>query len=274
MSKSDAPAGTPAAIALQTLPYERFNEESLVRAIRLFDGERLLVLQPFGWHIDGKHIPNAVEHFSREWVCEEHKWEVVCDYGPYVAVVRAALAALPAEKEQEPMTAKMLERAKLADAVFEKTPHPGEVQRASLSAPGETAETPPLLAYLNATTTPERDVAYLRLYAEKVRNRTEMTWEIPNTRASVLLDIASRFEQQRVERDRETELRRAAERHNTELRAALMEKPYPDEYDSLERRCEQQQAEIARLRGELDAANQHVKILQALAASKYQNEGA
>jgi hypothetical protein len=255
MSKSDAPAGTPAAIALQTLPYERFNEESLVRAIRLFDGERLLVLQPFGWHIDGKHIPNAVEHFSREWVCEEHKWEVVCDYGPYVAVVRAALAALPAEKEQEPMTAKMLERAKLADAVFEKTPHPGEVQRASLSAP-------------------ERDVAYLRLYAEKVRNRTEMTWEIPNTRASVLLDIASRFEQQRVERDRETELRRAAERHNTELRAALMEKPYPDEYDSLERRCEQQQAEIARLRGELDAANQHVKILQALAASKYQNEGA
>ena len=72
-----------------TLPYERFySSEAIGEAIRLFKDERLLVLQPFGWHIDGQHIPNAAEHFSREGVCKEHGWEVVCDFGPYIAVVR------------------------------------------------------------------------------------------------------------------------------------------------------------------------------------------
>lgn len=70
------------------LPYERLIEERLVEAIAVKPGERLLVLRPFGWHIDGNHIPNAAEHFSREGVCHEHRWEVVCDFGPYIAVVR------------------------------------------------------------------------------------------------------------------------------------------------------------------------------------------
>jgi hypothetical protein len=51
---------------------------------------------------------------------------------------------------------------------------------------------PPLTAYMNAETTPERDIAYLRLYAAKVRDKTETTWEIPNTRAATLEDIATR----------------------------------------------------------------------------------
>jgi hypothetical protein len=72
----------------QLLPYERIEGELLVKAIRLCDGERLLVRRPFGWHIDGHHIPNAAEHFEREGVCEEHGWVVVCDYGPHIAVVR------------------------------------------------------------------------------------------------------------------------------------------------------------------------------------------
>ena len=75
---------------METLPYERLAEDILIRAIRLFDGERLLVLQAFGWHIDGHHIPNACEHFSREGVCADHHWRVVCDYGPYIAVVAPA----------------------------------------------------------------------------------------------------------------------------------------------------------------------------------------
>lgn len=74
------------------LPYERLDDERLLDAVRLYDGERLLVLQPYGWHIDGRHIPNACEHFSRESICEEHGWEVVCEYGPYVAVVRRKTA--------------------------------------------------------------------------------------------------------------------------------------------------------------------------------------
>jgi len=73
-----------------TLAYERIsNSADFGNAIRLNLGESLLVLQPFGWHINGVHIPNAAEHFSREGVCEEHGWEVVDDFGPYVAVVRA-----------------------------------------------------------------------------------------------------------------------------------------------------------------------------------------
>jgi hypothetical protein len=83
-------------VALGPLDYERLDDAGLQKSIRLFAGERLLVLQPFGWHIDGTHIPNAAEHFSREGVCEEHSWEVVCEYGPYVAVVQSRLPALPA----------------------------------------------------------------------------------------------------------------------------------------------------------------------------------
>lgn len=70
------------------LPYERLDDEKIVEAIRVYPGERVLVLQPFGWHIDGRHIPNAAEHFSRESVCEEHGWEVIAEFGPYIAVVR------------------------------------------------------------------------------------------------------------------------------------------------------------------------------------------
>lgn len=78
--------------APEVLPYERIAETYLLSAIQLRTNEHLLVVQPFGWHLDGKHIPNAAEHFSRESVCEEHRWEVVCDYGPYIAVVRDVVA--------------------------------------------------------------------------------------------------------------------------------------------------------------------------------------
>lgn len=72
-----------------TLPYERIDSQKLQDSIHLFDGQHLLVLQPFGWHLDGHHIPNAPEQFSRESVCDEHGWEVVCDFGPYIAVVKS-----------------------------------------------------------------------------------------------------------------------------------------------------------------------------------------
>ena len=70
------------------LPYERLHEKALLESIRLNEGEHLLVLQPFGWHIDGQHIPNAAEQFSREGVASSLRMEVVCDYGPYIAIVK------------------------------------------------------------------------------------------------------------------------------------------------------------------------------------------
>jgi hypothetical protein len=73
----------------RALPYERLDSRALTAAIwRRGPDEHVLCLQPFGWHLDGSHIPNAAEHFSREEVCETHRWDVVCDYGPYVALVR------------------------------------------------------------------------------------------------------------------------------------------------------------------------------------------
>ena len=85
MTSFPSDLSTPAHI---TLPYERIDSKLLQQVIRLYRGERLLVLQPFGWHLDGHHIPNAVEHFSREWVCDEHRLQVICDFGPYIAIVR------------------------------------------------------------------------------------------------------------------------------------------------------------------------------------------
>jgi hypothetical protein len=85
---SEAPATGTAHVVL---PYERLAIDygpSLLQAFNLRPGERLLVLRPFGWQIDGQHIPNAYEHFSRESICREHRWVVVCDYGPYIAIVR------------------------------------------------------------------------------------------------------------------------------------------------------------------------------------------
>lgn len=64
------------------------------------------------------------------------------------------------------------------------------------------APVPALLAYMNATSGPERDAAYLRTYAERVRNGTEVSWEIPNTRARTLEDIATRI----IERSSTTEI--------------------------------------------------------------------
>jgi hypothetical protein len=55
-------------------------------------------------------------------------------------------------------------------------------------------EPEPLLDYMNAETTSQRDVAFLRLYAAKVRDRSAVHWEIPNSVASTLEDIANRLE--------------------------------------------------------------------------------
>lgn len=72
-------------------PYERLvNEDALQAAIRLNTGESLLVLRPFGWHLNGSHLPNQAEHFERDGVCADIGVEVVCEFGPYIAVVRPA----------------------------------------------------------------------------------------------------------------------------------------------------------------------------------------
>ena len=74
----------------QSLPYERIDDGLLQVAVSLTAGEYLLVLQPFGWHLDSEHIPNMPEQFSRAFVIQELHMELVCDFGPYIAIVRKA----------------------------------------------------------------------------------------------------------------------------------------------------------------------------------------
>jgi len=54
---------------------------------------------------------------------------------------------------------------------------------------------PPLVAYMQSESREARSAAFLRTYAERIRNKTETTWEIPNTRAQTLEDIAALLEQ-------------------------------------------------------------------------------
>jgi hypothetical protein len=53
---------------------------------------------------------------------------------------------------------------------------------------------PPLTTWMTTDDPVKRDTAYLRMYAEHVRNGTDLTWDIPNTRAATLSDIAKRLE--------------------------------------------------------------------------------
>ncbi len=54
-------------------------------------------------------------------------------------------------------------------------------------------EVAPLTAWMSAETTGQRDEAFLRMYAAKLRDGTAASWEIPNTVASTLEDVASRL---------------------------------------------------------------------------------
>lgn len=55
-------------------------------------------------------------------------------------------------------------------------------------------ERPPLLAYVDGSSRHARSAAFLRTYATKVRDRTAVSWEIPNTVATTLEDIAALLE--------------------------------------------------------------------------------
>jgi len=55
---------------------------------------------------------------------------------------------------------------------------------------------PPLVNYMTTASKHERAAAYLETYAARILDGTEVSWEIPNTRASVLKDIAAQLRDQ------------------------------------------------------------------------------
>lgn len=62
-------------------------------------------------------------------------------------------------------------------------------------------KSPALEAYMEAETATERGAAFLRLYATKIREGTDLAWDIPNTRARTLEGIAQSIDALTVERD-------------------------------------------------------------------------
>jgi len=72
---------------------------------------------------------------------------------------------------------------------------PEHIPSGETPAQPERVEEPPLMAWMTAETSEQRDAAFLRMYAAKVLDRTAVTWEIPNTVATTLTDIANRIEQ-------------------------------------------------------------------------------
>ena len=57
---------------------------------------------------------------------------------------------------------------------------------------------PALLQYMNADTREARSAAFLRTYAARVRDGSAVSWEIPNTVASTLEDIAALLESKAI----------------------------------------------------------------------------
>jgi len=56
------------------------------------------------------------------------------------------------------------------------------------------AQQPPLLTYMSTDNALVRAAAFLRTYATRVRDGSAFTWEIPNTVASTLEDIATKLD--------------------------------------------------------------------------------
>lgn len=77
-----------------------------------------------------------------------------------------------------------------------------------------------------------------RLHAVKLSDAVAVFNDDRARYAEELDKMGARCETLAAERDRETELRRTAEAHARDLAAALLEKPYADEYATLEARCQ------------------------------------
>lgn len=133
---------------------------------------------------------------------------------------------------------------------------------------------PDLVTYMETDDLATREAAYLRLYATRCRERTDHKWETPNTRAATFEVIAKHIE----ERDRQSKAERdTLAARNAELEQQLAKAPPRAVFDSMckattesslrlvesEDRLQTLAHEHERLKGELDACEQHVKILRA-----------
>lgn len=71
-------------------PHERFKLDVDFRdVIHCFPGEHILSLHPFGWHLDGRHIPNCPEQWGvQDAMGTVGMTRLVQSYGDYIHIVR------------------------------------------------------------------------------------------------------------------------------------------------------------------------------------------
>lgn len=71
---------------LSILDYERLNA-NIYECILTFEGESVLVRQPFRWMKNGEVVPNAYECLDLEQICEERNWKIIAKYGDSLAII-------------------------------------------------------------------------------------------------------------------------------------------------------------------------------------------
>ena len=73
------------------LDYERLSDPAAIsRAILTFEGESVLIRNPFRWTKDGLEIPDAYAEMPLDLVCSERGWKIVERYGEHMAIVSEA----------------------------------------------------------------------------------------------------------------------------------------------------------------------------------------
>lgn len=72
---------------MEIIAYERL-KDCLSDAIRIQDGEHLLVRRPFRWLLDNHVINNCYEMFDVETALKMSGTEIVESFGPHIHVVK------------------------------------------------------------------------------------------------------------------------------------------------------------------------------------------
>ena len=73
---------------MNLLAYERINAVQLSSSVRLFEGEMLLIRQPFRWLLNGEVINNCYEMFDVNAALYMRQLEIVDSYGEHIFIVK------------------------------------------------------------------------------------------------------------------------------------------------------------------------------------------
>ena len=149
----------------------------------------------------------VAERIARDHPYWSASYKAVCDAVDREMALRAALVRAGGVPQPETTTEEVMPSDSKSDRPIRRQSNTaahdagavtaGEQHPATNTARPGAVETPPesaLLTYMTTDDPARRDAAFLRTYAERVRNGTAVTWEIPSTVAGTIDAIAARIE--------------------------------------------------------------------------------